>query len=446
MGRPLSCSLVLAAALVAIGCSEKETAPLTGPDLHTGLTLSSGCDVQHIDQLANSYFSPPRKQAVKTLVDLLATQLPHTVAAKNSGFDIMAQIEGAVNDVPATAGDPTVGSDLVNHLLLCMYNPGSETASYPASFPDTFTVALTPSLTGAFGHRSSGTDPVYARSAGFTLGFSGIAPAGSWGVVPALNNPARVVFYGRPATTSNGAIISQTYDWRTIPHNATFSPEIVIAICIDAAASSNSTVMLNEQGVGILAFVDAAFLDPASCAPTNTALLDGSRPFQLARRLVRFGTDLLTPRLLMATALSPGGIGGSNSRCCSQVGPTNVPSVALTLSNVTTPVKVNSGRFSLTATTTSGTDLVNGTKVTLLTSTNNGTNTSVRVAAPGANCSSGTPPQGITGTGTNPTGTYVFTNLCFTNTGSVFILGTANIEARSDTPATKLSNKINVKP
>jgi hypothetical protein len=275
------------------------------------------------------------------------------------------------------------------------------------------------------------------------LGISGIAPSGNWGVVQA---PARVVLYGRPATTITGAFISPTYDWRTIPRNATFSPNIVIAVCIDAAATSNSTLMLNEQGVGILSFVDAAFLDPVSCSPTTTALLDGSSPFQLARRLVRFGTGLLTPRPLMATALSPGGIGGSNSRCCSKVGPTNVPSVALALSNVTTPVKVNSGRFSLTATTTSGTDLVNGTKVTLATSTNNGTPMNIRVADPTASCSSGTPPQGITGTGTNATGTYVFTNLCFTNTGNVFIVGTANVEARSDTPVTKLSNKINVKP
>jgi hypothetical protein len=441
MGRPLSCSLVLTAALIAIGCSEKETAPLTGPDLHTGLTLSSGCDFSHLGQLANSFLKPPAQQTAKNKVDEMAAAGAYSLTAKNDGFDIMALMEGAVND--GTAGDPTVGSELMNHLLLCMYNPATEAASYPASFPDTFTVALTPSLTGAFGHRSSGTTPVYARSAGFTLGFSGIAPAGNWGVVQA---PARVVLYGRPATTSTGAFISQTYDWRTIPRNATFSPNIVIAVCIDAAATSNSTLMLNEQGVGILSFVDAAFLDPVSCSPTTTALLDGSSPFQLARRLVRFGTGLLTPRPLMATALSPGGIGGSNSRCCSKVGPTNVPSVALALSNVTTPVKVNSGRFSLTATTTSGTDLVNGTKVTLATSTNNGTPMNIRVADPTASCSSGTPPQGITGTGTNATGTYVFTNLCFTNTGNVFIVGTANVEARSDTPATKLSNKINVKP
>ena len=205
--------------------------------------------------------------------------------------------------------------------------------------------------------------------------------------------------------------------------------------------------MVNEQGVAVLAFEDAYFLNPGAgvCSP-DLALLGGTSAFQLAGRLLRFGTGLVMPSPLQAAVLSPGGIGGSSSKCCSKVGPKTVLSVTLGLSNVTTPVTVNSGRFSLTATTTSGIDPVNGTKVTLLTSTNNGTNTSIRVAAPGALCSSGTQPLGITGTGTNAAGTYVFTNLCFTNTGNVFIVGTANVEQRSDTPVTKLSNKINVKP
>jgi hypothetical protein len=448
MCRPLTYIAILVPAFFAIGCSEKADGPPTGPEFHIVIDKFSPCDVSHIDQLANSYFSPPRKQTVKNLVNLLATQSPHTLPAKNSGFDIMAQMEGAMNDVPATAGDPTVGSDLVNHLLLCMYDPASEAASYPASFPDTFTVALNPSLTGAFGHRTSKATPtslvlpVYARSAAYTLGFSGIAPVGDWGVT---NDPSRVVFYGRPATTPTNDVIPDTYDWRTIPHNATFNPEIVIAVCKESAGN---TLMLNEQGVAILSFVDATFLDPASCAPSNTALLDGSSPFQLAGRLLRFGTGLLTPSPLMAAVLSPGGTGGLSGKCCSKVGTKDVPSVALALSNVTTPVKVNSGRFSLTATTTSGTDPVNGVKVTLATTTNNGTPTSIRVVDPGVSCSSGSPlaPEGTTGTGTNPAGTYTFNNLCFTNTGTVYIVGTADVKDRLDIVVSVKTNKINVKP
>jgi hypothetical protein len=450
MCRPLKYIAILAPAFFAIACSEKAETPPTGPDLHTVLNKSSGCDLQHISQLANSYFSPPRQQAVKDLVGALSATPLYTVEAKGWGFDIMAQMDGALNtDVPATAGVPSVGSDLINHLLLCMYDPNAEAASYPVSFPDTFTVALTPSLTGAFGHRTSGAAPVYARTSAAppAVGFSGIAPTPSstWGVT---NSPARVVLYGRPATTTSTTGVttfdSQTYDWRTIPHNATFSPGIVVAICVDAV--TDTTTMVNEQGVAILSFVDAGFLDPASCSPTTTALLGSSSPFQLAGRLVRFGADLFGPRPLMAAVLSPGGVGGSSSKCCSKVGPSTVPSVSLTLSNVTTPVKVNTGRFSLTATTKFGTVPVNGVGITLSTTTNSGTPTSIRVAPVGSPCTSGDPPVGITGTGANAAGTYLFTNLCFTNTGNVFISAKADVTGRNDAPVTTISNKINVKP
>ena len=445
MCRTLKYIGLFAAVLLAMGCTEKEEAPPTGPELHTVLTTASGCDVGHIAQLANSFFRPPRQQTAKSLVDDLAASSPYSLAAKNRGFDIMAEMDGALTDDPTTVADPAAGSDLINHLLLCMYNPTTEAASYPASFPDTFTVALTPSLTGAFGHRASGTAPVYARTTSISadVGFSAVAPEGSWGVVaPNVNTPARVVFYGRPATTGS-SFDAQTYDWRTIPHNASFNPDIIIAVCVDA---TGNTLMLNEQGVAILAFVDAAFLDPASCSPTTTALLGENRPFQLARRLIRIGTGLFTPAPLMAAAVSPGGVGGRSSKCCSKVGTQNVETVSLTLSSVKTPIKVNTERFSFTATTKSGSDPVNGTKISLETSTNNGTPTTIRVAPLGQPCSSGIPPVGITGTGGNEAGTYVFTNLCFTNTGSVFIKATADVEQRSDTPVTKNSNKINVKP
>jgi hypothetical protein len=388
------------------------------------------------------------------LVDLLATQVPYSSEAKNSGFDIMAQIEGAVNDVPATAGDPAAGSDLVNHLLLCMYDPApdKELSSYPKTFPDNFSIALTPAAAahGAFGERSgASTSPVFSRP--YSAPFTGIAPpkAGlpiptplSWGSI-VVNTPARVVFYGFPATPAD----PKTYDWRTIPHDASFDPNIIIGVCLDADATENNAAMVNEVNEVILAFEDAYFLTPATAGTCSQTLaqLDGNGPFHLAGRLVRSATGLLTPKPLMAAVLSPGGVGGRSSKCCSKIGLKNVSSVSLALTPVKTPIKVNTDRFSLTATATSGTDLVNGTKITLSTSTNNGTPTTIRFA-PGIPCASGVPPVGITGTGTNTAGKYKFDDLCFTNTGTVFITATANVEDRADTPVTKNSNKINVKP
>jgi hypothetical protein len=440
MSWPLRYLAVGAFGFFAIGCSEKAEGPPTGPEFHTILNTSSPCDFQHIGQLANSFFKPPRQQVVKGLVDTLAAKSLYSVAEKNAGFDIMLAMDSALNvDAPSTVADPAAGSNLINHLLLCMYNPTSEAGAYPASFPDTFNVALTASLTGAFAHRTSGTAPVYARSATSTFGFSGIAPLSpGWGVT---GTPARVVFYGRPATTGT-SVDPLTYDWRTIPHNASFNPEIIVAVCVDAQATGNTTLMLNEQGVAVLSFVDAGFLPPPACSSSNTALLGGNRPFQLARGLIGLGSRLFTPTPLMAAVLNPGGVGGTSKRCCSKVGVKPVPSVSATLSNVKNRIQANIERFSLLVTAKAGTDFVNGTKFTLSTTVNSGTNTSVRVALPGTPCSQGAVPEGITGTGTNSAGTYLFTNLCFTNTGNVYIVGTANVEGRDDTPVTAKSNKI----
>jgi hypothetical protein len=425
----------------AIGCSEKAEGPPTGPNFHTVLSTASGCDVGHIDQLANLFFSPPRKQTVKDLVTLLAGQAPYSAAAKNSGFDIMAQMEGAVNE--ATSGDPAVGSDLVNHLLLCMYNPTSEAGAYPATFPDTFTVALTPTgaAHGAFGERSgSSALPVFSRPT--SAPYTGIAPpTGStmWGNL-VTNAPARVVFYGRPATPADPA--NQTYDWRSIPHNANFNSNIIIGFCVDQAA--HPTTMVLEVGEAVLAFADAYFLTPGTCS-SDLAALDATNPFQLAHRLLRFGTGLLAPRPLNAAVLLLGS-GGVKSRCCSKLGPKDVPSVSATLSNVKNRIKVNTERFSITATALSGTDPVNGTKVTLSTGVNNGINSFIKTAPLGTPCSQGVAPEGITGTGTNLPGQYVFNNLCFTNTGNIYAFGTFDIQGRNDALVTVKSNKINVIP
>jgi hypothetical protein len=203
--------------------------------------------------------------------------------------------------------------------------------------------------------------------------------------------------------------------------------------------------MVFETGVAVLAFADAYFLTTVTCS-SDLAALDATNPFQLAHRLLRFGTGLLAPRPLMAAVLLTTGSGGTKSRCCSKVGPKDVPSVSATLSNVKSRIKVNTETFSITATAKSGTDFVNGTQVTLATTVNSGTNTFIRVKPSTGPCSSGTVPVGITGSGTNLAGTYVFSNLCFTNTGNVYVIGSFDVVGVNDALVTAKSNKINVIP
>jgi hypothetical protein len=418
-----------------IGCSEKADGPPTGPSFHTVISTASGCDVGHTSQLANSFFAQPRQGVVKNLVDLLGSQAPYSSAAKNTGFDIMAQIEGAVND--GTSGDPAVGSNLVNHLLLCMFNPSSEATSYPETFPENFTVSLTPTNAahGAFGERSDTSKaPVFSRPT--SAPYTGIAPpeGSTWqSIIP--SDPQRVVFYGRPATPADG----QTYDWRSIPHNANFSPNIIIGFCVNP--STDTTAMIVEKNVAVLAFAYAYFLSPPSCS-SDLAALGATNPFQLAHRLLRFGTDLLAPRPLMAAVLLTGS-GGTKSKCCSKVAPQDVPSAALKFVPDPPFANVQAGKnFAVQVQATAGGLGVNGDCITLTAVNNNGINTTLSGAN---NCGAPGTPSSRTTTVNNVAGIAQF---CVNDpkTGTITLVATGNIENRNDTPSTAKSKKLNVKP
>lgn len=339
MHRALRNTLVLTVALAASGCSDQEQPLPSAPDYHTIASSSSECDFTHLSQLANSYFAPPRQQVVHDLVADMDDAAEFSPAAKSLGFDIMAQIEAVVND--NTAGDPGVGANLVNHLILCMYNATTESASYPAGFATTgsvedFTIALTPSLHGAFAVKPGFTgDAAVIFSRPVSEPFSGVAPSsGTWAdvLVNRVGHPDRVLFYGRPGSTST------TYDWKTVPRDAEFN-SLVVAVCVDA--DDETTSLLNEENVGLLPFVDALFLNPATCSPTSTALVDPSAPLMLAQGLIRLGTSLVAPRTLWATAFSPGGLGGSTGGARSEFGPSEIDHVTLEFQQQPTSTKVN---------------------------------------------------------------------------------------------------------
>jgi len=454
MCRPLRYAGLIVPMLFAIGCSEKADGPPTAPEFHTIVNTSSGCDVGHISQLANFFFKQPRQGVVKDLVTSLGSQAPYSVDAKNTGFNIMAQIEGAVNDL--SSGDPAVGSDLINHLLLCMYNPSSEATSYPEIFPENFTVSLTQtsSAHGAFGERSgTSVSPVLSRP--ITAPYTGVAqPTSStkWGDL-ITNNPHRVVYYGRPDLTDDTKL---RYEWKSIPRGVNLgSSYVIVGFCLDAA--TQTTTMIVEQSTGgtaVQAYADAYFLTPTvtgTCSP-NLAVLAGTSPFQLAHRLFHYGMDLLSPSPLMAAVLTTGV--GSKTKCCSVFGPTSVGIVDLAVTpsikgtpSIPTTLKVNTQKFPLTVTTKSGNTPVNGVRITLSTGTNNGTPTTIRKAASAtADCKTAPPAVGVTGEDGNAAGTYDFPFLCITRTGGVFVTITADVADRSDQPVSLTSNKTKVIP
>jgi hypothetical protein len=200
--------------------------------------------------------------------------------------------------------------------------------------------------------------------------------------------------------------------------------------------------MVSEKDVAVLAFADAYFLTPPSCASDLAAL--ASNPFQLAHRLVHFGTSILAPRPLMAAVLLTGS-GGTKSKCCSEVGPQDVPSAPLKFVPDPPFANVQAGRyFAVQVQATAGGLGVNGDCITLSAVNNNGTNTDL-LGAHNCNTSSTAGPSSRT---TTVNGVAGIAQFCVNDpkTGTITLVASGNIENRPDQTSTARSKKLNVKP
>jgi hypothetical protein len=447
MQRRLRGTLVLmTAAAVASGCGDQQQSVPSAPEYHIITGTTSGCDSTHLKQLVNTYFTAPRQQVVRNLLSSMFSQPAFSSTAKNFGFDILANMDTVVSS--GVAGDSSVGSNLVNHLILCMYNPTTEAASYPAIFPDTFTVALSPSLHGAFSVRGGTADapkaPVLSRPV--TNPFSGVGPPRDTLTVSPLTfdttawatmlggNPApkRVLVYGRPGSTT------QSYNWKTLPHDAAFDPQAIVGVCLDALAAPNLQTMLNEENVGLLPFVDAYFLNPVTC---SSVALRNTRwgPTLVAKRLARFGADLLSPRSLWATNALVDGLGGTNGGIRSEFGPLDVDHVTLQFvqqptsttvkSTITPPVTILATAF-LTA---GGTKPIPNVSITVSAVNNNGATVVL---------------SGTTTQITNSSGIATYSDLSLNKTGGYQLVVTkAQVGGRPAIPVgSATSTKFNIAP
>src|SRR5262249_3869931 len=153
-----------------------------------------------------------------------------TPTAQGIGFDIFVRVG---NNVNAGNTDVTDGGAVVNGLIACMY---TSAADRPLVFPEDFSIALDPAQHGAFevrGGASDPTGPVFNRPN--ATPFSGVRPldGGPWTTLLAGNPaPSRVLFYGRPGSTST------SYDWKVVPRSATFAGQgAMVAVCVDATSN-----------------------------------------------------------------------------------------------------------------------------------------------------------------------------------------------------------------
>jgi hypothetical protein len=235
------------------------------------------CDFRSLNQTANRYFGSAEAKLVRGLISQMEDSGAGTPAAQDRGFDVMVHI---ASNVDAGNTDVADASSLTNGLLVCMF---TDAADLPATFPEDFTTATNPALHGAYAVRGDSSDPLSAPvfSRPLTAPFSGIAPSGAntWpGILSGNPAPARVLVYGMPGSQL------QTYDWRVVPRSAVFSPPAIGGVCSDALG--RTTARVPAEHVGLLPFVDAAFLNPATCSPFAAQ----SWSMQVASRLARWGS------------------------------------------------------------------------------------------------------------------------------------------------------------
>jgi hypothetical protein len=370
---------IVVAALAAIGCSDRSQSLPAAPRMQTTASTSSAlvCDFKNLGNLATHYFSGPEAKLVRDTISAMQNAGAFSTTARDLGFTVMAHI---ASNVKAGNSDVADASNLTNGLLVCMYNPATnDTAALPESFktgvPEDFTVATNPADSGAYdvrGRLSDGLGAVFSRP--LFGSFSGVSPCAdftqcdnSWPKMLAGNSPVRLLVYGEPVGPPNA--LPNTYEWRVVPRNTSFSPPAIVAVCLDAGTNGTSLIHENDA---LLPFADAPFL------PTCSGLATQSWSSQLASRVARWGIGLFGPKPLSATTyLNPGGLAGSTGSIHSLFGPQEVNTVTLAI--ITQPhdtvVNTDFGPVVVTVTT-----MVEGTPkpvpnvvVTLTAVNNNGT-------------------------------------------------------------------------
>ncbi|MGH9258512.1 MAG: hypothetical protein ACRD08_01245, partial [Acidimicrobiales bacterium] len=403
--------MAVAAGMSVAACSADQESLPAAPEFHRVTSRNSGCDFSHIKNLVNkSFTNSTQRQFVGGLVNQMKAAGKYTAVAQDRGFVIFVELSKGIH--LEAVGTEAVGpaatlSDLVNECILCMFDPNTRAGAYPSTFPENFTVAVNPSARGAFEvPDGSKSDPVFSRP--LSAPFSGMAPEGaSWSTTV---GGGRVLIYGQPGSGP------QIFDWRAVPNDVVFEPEVIVGVCVDPFA--NPTALLHRQNVRLLPFRDATFINLSSCS--SLALLDeGWGPLELARGLARWGTWLLSPRPLWAASMNPGGLGGSTGGR-SEFGPQEVSNVDLAF--VVQPSDVAVGQIiapavQMKATAVGTTTTVAGVAITIAALNNNGTPghlCSAAVSPPTNPCTTDT----VTRT-TDASGVATFDDLYLTKPGAV---------------------------
>ncbi|HEX2451038.1 MAG TPA: hypothetical protein VHJ69_07850, partial [Gemmatimonadales bacterium] len=194
----------LAVCLSVAGCTDQEPPGPSAPsEPQFSHTASASCDFNFNSLISQFFTNQTRQGEVQTLRQQMvdAHQLSSESGVQKYGFNILANIEAAVNE--SESNNPTVGSELANRVLACMFTE-AQIGSPAVTLPIDFTQELTVAGLGAFAVRGNlvgepesydTAGPVFAHDK-----FSGVTPVSgaAWSTV--LSN--RILIYGERATNT----------------------------------------------------------------------------------------------------------------------------------------------------------------------------------------------------------------------------------------------------
>lgn len=391
--------VVVLAVSLAVGACEQQSQTPVGPDFATTSKPSTGaCDFGVIKSFITTYFAGQDQTPVQALKDEMQTAslASNTATTRERGFDILREVARVTNN-NTRQGTAADGAKLTNSVLLCM-QLGYTATTVPAEAG--LTSALTPNTGGAYyvrgglgdaTHAPDATDALVAATG--TAGSTGpwtrlsvLAPASGFAWRNTTAAPAardgildeRVLVYGYPVTDGQ--------EWAVIRSDATFNPYAVVTLC---NAGDESTLMIEESNVGVLAFN----AEEADCDLTTKNLSvrqSGTGAFALLDRLTHFAVAMVRPSTLSATALATaksgtGTVTGAKSKFTEKLVATGgvdwsvKPGATIRLSQPTV--------IEVRVTTDNGATGVNGACVTFQGFNNNGQKTSLSgTGSTGATC------------------------------------------------------------
>jgi hypothetical protein len=260
--------LVLGSVLAVAACSDQEQAMPTAPEFKT-VPPPYACNFNNVKNLVTSYFSPPNLQTAQGYESAMESAGAQSTLAMSNGFaimDLIGQVSRSLSPSSISPSAATVGSDLTKALTKCMFdatkppyviNPGTN-AEWNILDSARFDKAL--SLASGGVYYVVGADyfpPTLLNGKVGGSRWSAAAPGPdaltTWASLlsGAANtyegNRALAYAYPLPEATATNPV----YEWATIDPLTQFTPYALVSIC---DGSTDSTLMVHETGVGVLAY------------------------------------------------------------------------------------------------------------------------------------------------------------------------------------------------